>query len=193
MEDDFKDQIPLLRQIVVELGLPSLAISGYEADDILASLIQKYKSESDLSLCLYSGDKDLKQVLDTNVCIMDPVKDLPYQTADFVAEYGFAPQYIVDYLALLGDQADNVKGVLGIGEKKALRLIAQYHTLENLYQHLEEIDTSEAKFLAKDKETAFASKQLIQLAAVDLSSVQLDALKFTLDYEKFEDILCNQH
>jgi 5'-3' exonuclease len=64
-----------------------LAVSGYEADDILASLIEDYKAESDLSLCLYSGDKDLKQVLDKNVCIMDPVKDVPYQVADFVKEF----------------------------------------------------------------------------------------------------------
>jgi DNA polymerase-1 len=87
MEADFKDQIPLLRQIVEDLQIPSLAVPGYEADDILASLIWKYKSVPDLELYLYSGDKDLKQVLDTNVFIVDPVKDVPYQTQDFIKEF----------------------------------------------------------------------------------------------------------
>lgn len=114
MEDDFKLQIPLLRQIIEDLGIPSLAIPGYEADDILASYIQTYKSDPELSLYLYTGDKDLKQVLQDNVFVVDPVKDTPYQKKDFVREFGFDPIYIVDYLALLGDAADNIKGVAGI-------------------------------------------------------------------------------
>lgn len=87
MEEDFTLQIPLLRQIVDELKIPSLAVSGYEADDILASFISHYKSDSDLSLYLYSSDKDLKQMLDENVFIVDPVKSIPYQKKDFVKEF----------------------------------------------------------------------------------------------------------
>jgi DNA polymerase-1 len=64
-----------------------LAVSGYEADDILASVIRKYKSVSDVSFFLYSSDKDLKQILDDNVHIVDPVKNLPYQKADFLKEF----------------------------------------------------------------------------------------------------------
>jgi DNA polymerase-1 len=100
---------------------------------------------------------------------------------------------MVDYLALIGDQADNVKGVYGIGEKKAMTLIYQYQTIENIYAHLDYIEPYLAKILEKDKKSAFASKQLIQLAKVDLSGVSLDTFKFTLDYDKYEDVLCNQH
>jgi DNA polymerase-1 len=87
MEDDFKDQIPLLRQIVEELGIPSVAIPGYEADDILASFVWKYKTHPDVELYLYSGDKDLKQVLDDHVFIMDPIKNVPYSKHDFMNEF----------------------------------------------------------------------------------------------------------
>jgi DNA polymerase-1 len=100
---------------------------------------------------------------------------------------------MVDYLALLGDQADNVKGVYGIGEKKALMLVYQYHTVENIYEHLAYIDPPVAKILADDKESAFTSKQLVQLATVDLSDIQLEAFTFSLEYDKYIDVLCNQH
>ncbi|MDR0370165.1 MAG: hypothetical protein LBH96_06885 [Candidatus Peribacteria bacterium] len=87
MEEDFTDQIPLIHQIISELGIPSLAVSGYEADDILASFIWKYQQESDLLLYLFSADKDLKQVLEENVFVVDPVKDIPYQKKDFIREF----------------------------------------------------------------------------------------------------------
>ncbi|MDR2191039.1 MAG: hypothetical protein LBP53_07975 [Candidatus Peribacteria bacterium] len=193
MEDDFKDQIPLLREIIEKLTIPSLAISGYEADDILASLVQTYQSNPELSLMLYSGDKDLKQLLTSNVSLVDPVKDVPYSQQHFLEEFGFEPQYFVDYLALLGDQADNIKGVYGIGEKKAMTLIYQYHTIENIYQHLDFIDPIITKALSDGKESAFASKKLVQLAQIDLSHLALDTLKFTLDYPYYEEVLCNQY
>ena len=87
MEDDFKDQIPLLRQIVDQLAIPSVAIPGYEADDILASFVRKYKQDPDIEFHLYSGDKDLKQVLDERIFIIDPVKDIPYKKQDFLNEF----------------------------------------------------------------------------------------------------------
>jgi DNA polymerase-1 len=100
---------------------------------------------------------------------------------------------MVDYLALLGDQADNVKGVYGIGEKKALMLVYQYQTIENIYEHLSYIDPNVAKILADDREGAFASKQLVQLVNIDLSEFPLEKFTFTLDYDKYIDVLCNQH
>ncbi|MDR0650949.1 MAG: hypothetical protein LBG59_06205 [Candidatus Peribacteria bacterium] len=100
---------------------------------------------------------------------------------------------MVDYLALLGDTSDNVKGVYGIGEKKALMLVYQYHTIENIYEHLAYIDPKIAKILADGRLSAFASKQLVQLAQVDTSELPLEKFRFTLDYNKYIDVLCNQH
>lgn len=86
-----------------------------------------------------SSDKDLKQLLSDNVIVTDPLKNLTTTTMDFEREFGFAPASIVDYLALIGDNADNIKGVSGIGPKSASELIQRYGSIENLYQHLDEL------------------------------------------------------
>lgn len=99
----------------------------------------------------------------------------------------------MDYLALLGDAADNIKGVAGIGQKKALSLVQQYQTIENMYTRLDEMESSVAKILSEQKNEAFASKKLIQLANVDVSHISLESLKFDVDYDKFLDILCGQY
>ena len=192
MEDDFTKQIPFVQQIISELGIPSLAVGGYEADDILASFVQKYKSQSDLEIYLYSADKDLKQVLDERVFVMDPVKDYPYQSKDFVKEFWFEPIFIVDYLALLGDSADNIKGVPWIGEKKALSLVQNYQTIENIYEHLDEIEAGVSAILSTYRQEAFDSKKLVQLAEVDVP-LSLEQLQFSLDYDEYSKILVEKY
>ncbi|GHW02309.1 5'-3' exonuclease [candidate division SR1 bacterium] len=189
MENDFKDQIPLIQSIVSELGIPTLMIPGFEADDILASVIWRFYVDENLHFSLFTGDKDLKQLLKPRITIVDPNKDQEYKKADFLREFGFEPEFILDYLALLGDSADNVKGVAGIGEKKALNLIQQYNSIENIYEHIDEIQPSISGILTVGKEDAFASKKLIQLAEIDLSSENLEKFRFSLDYSQWIDIL----
>lgn len=192
MDDDFKSQIPIIQEIIKELWITSQIAPWFEADDVLASFTRKYKSP-DLAMYLYSADKDLKQLLDDGIYIVDPVKDLPYQKKDFLAEFGFEPQYIVDYLALLWDSADNIKWVTGIWEKKAQSLVQHYGTIENIYDHLNELEAAECKILEGQKEDAFFSKKMIQLVDIDLSTTQLDNFKFNFDWSKYIDIICNQH
>ena len=192
MDDDFKSQIPIIQEIIKELWITSQIAPWFEADDVLASFTRKYKSP-DLAMYLYSADKDLKQLLDDGIYIVDPVKDLPYQKKDFLAEFGFEPQYIVDYLALLWDSADNIKWVSWIWEKKAQSLIQHYWTIENIYDHLGELEAAECKILEGQKEDAFFSKKMIQLADVDLSDTNLDNFKFNFDWSKYIDIICNQY
>lgn len=192
MDDDFKSQIPIIQNIIKELWITSQIAPWFEADDVLASFTRKYKSP-DLAMYIYSADKDLKQLLDDGIYIVDPVKDLPYQKKDFLAEFGFEPQYIVDYLALLGDNADNIKWVTGIGEKKAQSLIQHYGTIENIYNHLNELENSESSILSSQKDNAFFSKKMIKLADVDLSETKLENFKFNFDWSKYIDIICNQN
>ena len=192
MDYDFKSQIPIIQDIIKQLWIVSQIAPWYEADDVLASFVNHYKS-SDLEMYIYSADKDLKQLLTDWVFIVDPVKDLPYQKKDFLAEFGFEPQYIVDYLALLGDSADNIKWVTWIGEKKALSLIQHYGTIENIYNHLNELENSESSILSSQKDDAFFSKKMIQLANVDLSETKLENFKFNFDGSKYIDIICNQN
>ena len=192
MDDDFKSQIPIIQNIIKEVWITSQIAPWYEADDIIASLVKLYKN-SDLEMYIYSADKDLKQLLTDWVFIVDPVKDLPYQKKDFLAEFWFEPQYIVDYLSLLGDNADNIKWVTWIGEKKAQSLVQHYGTIENIYEHLDELEKSESSILSSQKDDAFFSKKMIQLANVDLSGTKLDNFKFNFDWTKYIDIICNQN
>lgn len=192
MDDDFKSQIPIIQNIINELWIISRITPWFEADDILASFVNHYKN-LDLEMYIYSADKDLKQLLTDWVFIIDPVKDLPYQKKDFLAEFGFEPKYIVDYLALLGDNADNIKWVTWIGEKKAHSLIQQFGTIENIYKHINELENSESSILINQKDDAFFSKKMIQLTNVDLSETKLEYFKFNFDWSKYLDIICNQN
>jgi len=192
MDDDFKSQIPIIQEIVKKLWITSQIAPWFEADDVIASLVKQYHN-SDLEMYVYSADKDLKQLLTDWVFIVDPVKDLPYQKKDFLAEFWFEPQYIVDYLALLGDSADNIKWVTWIGEKKAQSLVQHYGTIENIYEHLNELENSESSILSSQKDDAFFSKKMIQLANVDLSKTKIENFKFNFDGNKYIDIICNQN
>ena len=192
MEEDFTSQIPIVQNIINQLWIVSQIAPWFEADDLIASLVKQYQS-SDLEMYVYSADKDLKQLLTDWVFIVDPVKDLPYQKKDFLAEFGFEPKYIVDYLALIWDGADNIKWVTGIWEKKALSLIQHFGTIENIYENLNQIWKSESDILWSQKDDAFFSKKMVQLANVDLSDTNLDNFKFNFDWSKYIDIICNQH
>ena len=193
MDDDFISQIPIIQKIIQELWIISQIAPWFEADDVIASFVKQYQSDWDLSMYIYSADKDLKQLLSDWVFIVDPVKDLPYQKKDFLSEFWFEPQYIVDYLALLGDSADNIKWVTWIGEKKAQSLVQHYGTIENIYNNLNEIEKSVSSVLESQKDNAFFSKKMIQLANIDLSQTKLDDFKFNFDWSKYIDIICNQN
>ncbi|MDR0283255.1 MAG: hypothetical protein LBI53_08485 [Candidatus Peribacteria bacterium] len=95
----------------------------------------------------------------------------------------------MDYLALLGDAADNIKGVNGIGEKKARNLVQQFQTVENIYAHLESIEPFVANILRDQKEVALFSKSMVQLAEVDLSTIVLGDFRFVLDYHHYISVL----
>lgn len=192
MDEDFILQIPIIQNIIKDLWITSQIVPWFEADDIIASFVNHYKN-SNLSMYIYSADKDLKQLLTDWVFIVDPIKDMPYQKKDFLSEFWFEPQYIVDYLALLWDNADNIKWVTWIGEKKAQSLIQYYWTIENIYEHISELDNTESKILNDQKENAFFSKKMIQLANIDLSEPKLEDFKFNFNWSEYIEIICNKH
>lgn len=193
MDEDFTSQIPIIQEIIWKLWIQSYIAPWFEADDVLASFARSFQSVSDLSLYIYSADKDLKQLLTDWVFIVDPVKDLPYQKKDFLADFWFEPKFIVDYLALLWDAADNIKWVTWIWEKKAQSLVQHFWSIENIYNNLEEIDDSTKSILTSQKEDAFFSKKMIQLANIDLSSSKLEDFSFHFDGHKYIDIICKEY
>ena len=187
--EDFKQQIPRVQQTVADLGIPHIGVPGYEADDVIATVVRRLQDEK-VTTFIVSSDKDLKQLLGPETFVLDPMKDSIYGETDFVQEYNFAPQHMLDYLSLVGDTADNIKWVPGIGPKSASQLVQTYHTVENIYDHIEEIPASTQKKLLEGKESAFHSKKLVELMHVDaLDSLTLDDYDLSPDISLFRQIL----
>lgn len=161
--DDLFEQIPLIEELLELMGFTVLRVDGYEADDLMGTLAVRAKAEG-RPCYIISGDKDLLQFTDEGIGILKPVKsDFEELDRDGVFEdRGVWPEQIVDYLSLVGDTADNVPGVAGIGPKTAAKLLQTYATLEGVYEHLDEIKSkSQREKLEKDRENAFFSKELV--------------------------------
>lgn len=190
--DDFKRQIPIIQEIVNKLKIPSLIAPGYEADDIIYSVAKKFWTQADMNVSIYSADKDLKQLLWEYVDIIDPMKNRRIKVKDFLQEFLFEPIYIVDYLALIGDSADNIKWVNKIGPKTAIKLVQEFKSLDNIYDNLDNIDEAVRNKLINGKKEAFESKKLIQLLDVPDLKLELEDNKLVLDFFEYEDILVKE-
>ncbi|MDR1730517.1 MAG: DNA polymerase I [Synergistaceae bacterium] len=170
--EEFRPQVPLLRELLTALGYPVIVREGVEADDVIASLAKKAAAEEKEAVVV-SSDKDLLQILSPGIRMLRPIRGITTlkdcDEAAFIGEFGFEPVFMADYLALLGDAADNVPGVPGIGEKTALQLIREYRTLERLYDALTEeetdgpLKTGVRKKLEAGRASAFYSRDLIYL------------------------------
>lgn len=189
MEDDFKQQIPITQQMIEDMKLPSLIVPGYEADDIIATLVTRYKSEPELVIDVYSSDKDLKQLLDHNVFCIDPMKNNRVDTKQFLQEFLFSPSFMLDYLALIWDSSDNIPGVAGIGPKKASDLIKQYGNLDQIYAHIDDLSPDIKQKLIEQREVAYMSRKLVDLCMIPDFSTILSDLKCTIDFDKYNEVL----
>ena len=194
MDDDFKHQIPITQAIVEQLWIPSLVVPTYEADDIIYTLAMKYKADRAMKIDIYSGDKDLKQLLDVNVFCIDSMKGLTTTTETFVKEYGFDPVYILDYLALVGDAADNIKWIQWIWPKKASDLIQKYQTIDNIYLHLDEITGDSKQKLIDGKQDVYMSRGLIELKPItEIEKTDIANFALELDFPKYKKVLIEQY
>lgn len=163
--EELKAQFPMIEECLKILGIPVVRVDGYEADDIVATIARKCDREGRHALIL-SADKDLQQLANENIHMLKPDKIKTWAEADaqaVEAEWGVKPKQILDLLSLMGDSADNVPGVSGVGPKTAVKLIAEYGTLEGIYENAQTIKGSLGEKLRKDKENAFLSKKLITL------------------------------
>jgi DNA polymerase-1 len=187
--DDLKFQISEVVKILKNADISCVSVPGLESDDIIASVVKKYSE--DYEIFIVSGDKDLMQLLtNKNVRIVSfsPSKS-EYEIIDrnsFIKEYGFEPEYIVDYLALVGDTIDNVPGVKGIGEKTASYLVSKYKTLENIYNNLDNESPTIKEKLLNGKDDAFLSKELVKLFITDL---EIKPSKFSVENFRKPEVL----
>ncbi|WP_318470103.1 DNA polymerase I [Photobacterium leiognathi] len=176
MPDDLRGQIEPLHAVIKAMGLPLISISGVEADDVIGTLATQ-ASQQGMPVLISTGDKDMAQLVDQNITLINTMTDVVMDPAGVVDKFGIGPELIIDYLALMGDKVDNIPGVPGVGEKTAKALLTGIGGLDALYDNLDDIaplgfrgSKTMAKKLLDNKEAAYMS---YKLATIKLD-VELD-------------------
>ena len=198
--EDLKLQMPVARTLLDALGIKHLELEGYEADDIIGTLSKEAELDPDYDALIISSDHDLLQLISPQVGMkLLQSKGFTYYTKEsFINEYKFEPKRIK---SLMGDSSDNIPGVKGIGEKTAMNLIQTYDTLDNVYEHIEEIKGKLQEKLKDDKENAYFSYELatiykdvplnINLSKLTYDGPNIDELKKIYTELEFHSFLKN--
>ncbi len=163
--DDFFAQIPLLHELLESFDWPVLELDNYEADDIIGTIALE-ATEKGVETCVVSGDYDMMQLLSPNTSVYINKKGsdmMRFSEAEFEEKYGVKLAQFVDYKALVGDSSDNIPGVRGIGPKAAQALLAEYDTLDGIYEHIDELKGAQKLKLESDKQNAFMSRELARI------------------------------
>ncbi len=167
MPEGMSAQIPYIHRVVDALNIPAVRQAGYEADDLIGTLAHQAE-QAGFDVVIVTGDKDMLQLLTPHVRIYDPVKDKWLGETECRERFGVEPARVVEIMGLMGDAADNIPGVKGIGEKTAMKLIAQFGTIEDLLRRVEEVTPPRIKALLIDQaENARLSRRL--------ATIQLDS------------------
>ena len=176
MAEELRQQVPLMKEMLRAMGICVVEKEGYEADDILGTLA--YKAEANgMEVSLVSGDRDMLQLATEHICIRIPktkkggteIED--YYAKDVEEIYGVTPREFIDVKALMGDTADNIPGIPGVGEKTATNLIATYHSIENAYEHREQVKPNRAK---ESLTNHYDQAQLSKTLATIITDCELD-------------------
>ena len=161
--DDLAPQFEYIRKSVVAFNLPSVDLPNYEADDLIATYVEKILAKG-AKVTIVSSDKDLMQLYKKNVRLFDPMKNKFITSEDVITKFGVVPEKVIDVQSLAGDSSDNVPGVPGIGVKTAAELINKYGTLEKLLDKAHEIKQNKRReSLLENKDKAIISKKLVTL------------------------------
>lgn len=163
MPEELGPQIPVIKNLIDLLGLPSLEVPSFEADDIIGTLAVAGR-EQGLEVFIVSGDKDFSQLIVDHIYLYDTMKNETMGPKQILEKWGVAPDGFLDYLALVGDSSDNIPGVKGIGPKGAQTLLSDYKDLDGIFENLGKIKSeSVRKKLESGKESAYLSKKLARI------------------------------
>jgi len=163
MPDDLRAQIEPLHECVRALGWPLLMIDGVEADDVIGTLA-RYATESGTECVVSTGDKDMAQLVNGHVRLVNTMTNEVLDPAGVEAKFGLPPERIVDYLALMGDTVDNVPGVAKVGPKTAVKWLSQYGSLDEIVTHAAEIKGVVGENLRQHLEFLPLGKKLVTIA-----------------------------
>lgn len=186
---ELKEQIPVCKEMIERMGFASFAKAGYEADDVIASLVKKYSGEYEIDIL--SGDKDLFALISDSVKIVDSKNKIWYDKEGCFQKYGVYPHQIRDYLAILGDTSDNVPGIKGLGERGARAILEQFGSLENAIANAEQIANTRAKnqLIAGAAESELSKKLITLYADIEGLPEIENCLLPSNPFEKVVDIL----
>lgn len=178
MPEELRQQVPVIKEVLNAMGITIVEMPGFEADDVLGTLAKRAENAG-MFATVITGDRDLLQLATKDILIRIPktkkggTEIENYYEADVLEKYQVTPTEFIDLKALMGDTADNIPGVPGVGEKTATSLIVEYKSVENIYEHIEDITKKKLKeSLINNKELAILSKKL---ATINVESpVELD-------------------
>ncbi len=196
-------QLPGLMKLLEVFDIPIFQQPGYEADDIIGTLATQAEETPELATRILTGDKDSFQLVDQHTQVIVPQigisQTTTYDSAAVKAKMGLHPDQIIDYKALRGDSSDNIPGVRGIGDKQAVDLLQKYYTLDNVYQHLDELKPAQKTKLIENKDTAYLSQKMatiirdmpiqLNLEACRLHSWPVDKARVALNEFGFTSLM----
>ena len=179
MPPDLAQQIPYIRRALEAYRIPILEASGFEADDVIGTLARK-AADGGYSVFVVSSDKDMMQLVNERICVLNPPKDNLICDAAKVEEIlGVPPERVVDVMALRGDAIDNIPGAPGIGDKGSVELIQRFGTVENALEHAAEVERKTYReSLQNNRDAVLTSKELVTIktdVAVDFEPEQMHA------------------
>lgn len=186
--EDLIPQFTILREAVEAFNFSYEEIEGYEADDIIATLAAKYANHEDFKVVVVSSDKDLFQLLNHNILIFDPIKNIYIDEKQVIEKFGVNSHKLLDLFSLTGDASDNIPGVPGIGPKTAAKLLDEFDSLDNIIENINNIEQTRVRnILTEHKEKALISRELLSLCKkVDL---QHDVVKYEVHPPNMEKLL----
>jgi len=193
---ELKDQFPVAKQICEAMGIHYFEIDNYEADDIIGTFAKEVNKNPEFTATIISSDKDLLQLItdEVDVKLLKQTGFIRMDKNLFKETYGVDPIGMIDLKALMGDSSDNIPGVKGIGEKTAISLLSKFGTLDNLYEHIDEVSGKTKEKLLNDKENAYMSQDIATIYCdvpinTDLENIHyhgINALEYVALLEELE-------
>ena len=162
MPDDLREQLDTIRKIIPAMGLPLISVSGVEADDVIGTLCKRATAAGFHTL-IVSNDKDLTQLVDDHVEMLDTMRNIRLDANGVLAKFGVPPERIVEYLALIGDSSDNIPGIPLVGPKTAVKWFEEYGTLDNIIANADRIKGKAGENLRANLDQLALSKRLTTL------------------------------
>jgi len=193
MPDDLRTQIAPIHEIVEAMGLPLLVIEGVEADDVIGTLADQ-ASKAGIDTVISTGDKDMAQLVDEHVTLINTMTDVKMDVAGVVEKFGVRPDQIIDYLALMGDKVDNIPGVNKCGPKTAVKWLLEHENLENVMANADNVKGKIGGYLREALEFLPLSYELatikldvaLEQTADQLQPREANIEKLTELYTKYE-------